>query len=63
MKTQNEKTFKIVKFIFDKELNNSNNKIYKTKEDAENAGNSWTRDCTVHAELRKGRWFKIVEIN
>jgi len=55
-------TFKITKFIFDKELNNQNNKTYATKEDAQNAGNSWTRDCTVHSEIRKGRWFEITEV-
>jgi hypothetical protein len=56
-------TFKIIKFVYDKELNNDNAKTYATKEAANNAGRSWTEDCTVHAEIRKGRWFEIVEIN
>ena len=54
-------TFKITKFVFDKELNNSNSKTYQTKEDALNAGNSWTKDCTIHAEIRRGRWFEVSE--
>lgn len=54
--------YKVIKFVYDKELNNDNAKVYKTKEDATNAGNSWKRDCTVHAEIRKGRWFEVVEV-
>lgn len=54
--------FKLTKFIFEKELNNSNGKTYATKEDAQNAGKSWELDCTVHAEIRKGRWFEVSEI-
>lgn len=54
--------YKVIKFVFDKELNNDNSKSYARKEDAENAGNSWKRDCTVHATIREGRWFEIVEV-
>lgn len=53
--------YKVIKFVYEKELNNTNSKTYATKEDAINAGNSWTRDCTVHAEIRKGRWFEVSE--
>jgi len=54
--------FKVVKFMFDKELNNDNSKTYSTKEDATNAGNSWKNDCTVHAKIRDSRWFEVVEV-
>lgn len=54
--------FQVVKFVYDKELNSSNNKTYATKEAATNAGRSWTEDCTVHAEIRKGRRFEVTEI-
>ena len=54
--------YKVIKFIYGKELNNDNAKTYLTKEAAKNAGNSWMRDCTVHAEIRKGRCFEIVQV-
>lgn len=53
--------FKIIKRNYGVEFNNSNNKVYLTKEAAVNAGNSWLRDCTVHAEIRKGWNFEVVE--
>jgi len=56
-------TYRIVKFYFGSELNQVNQKTYATKEDAKNAGNSWMRDCTVDQNIRKGRWFEIVENN
>lgn len=61
MKTQTIKGYSIQKFNFDKPFAN-NSKIYKTKQDAENAGNSWKNDCTVHAIQRDGFWFEIHEI-
>lgn len=54
--------YKVVKFYFGTELNNTNAKVYTSKESAINAGNSWERDCTVHAELRRGRCFEVVEV-
>jgi hypothetical protein len=62
MKTQNTKKFRVVRFFFDKELND-NGKRYTSKEDATNAGNSWERDCTVDQNDRRGRAFEVVEIN
>ena len=55
-------TFKIIKRNYGVEYNNSNAKEYITKECATNAGNSWLKDCTIHAEMRKGRNFEIIEI-
>ena len=49
----------LVKHNFDSELAN---KKYTSREAATNAGNSWKRDCTVDQNIRKGRWFEIVEI-
>lgn len=56
------KSFKIIKRMYGEELNQVNPKIYATKEDAINAGNSWERNCTVHARVRDGRNFEVVEI-
>lgn len=56
------KEFKIIKRIYGSELTQINEKIYSTKEDAINAGNSWLRDCTVHAEIRKARNFEVIQI-
>jgi hypothetical protein len=53
--------FKIIRMVYGQEMNNANGKTYKTKEDATNAGNSWVNDCTVHAEIRKGRYFDVIE--
>ena len=61
MKTQSN--FIVVKFNFDSEITNWNNKSYANKEDALNAGNSWKNDCTVDNNIIKGRWFEIKEIN
>jgi hypothetical protein len=60
MKTQNTKKFRVVRFFFDKELND-NGKRYDSKDDATNAGNSWERDCTVDQNDRRGRSFEVVE--
>lgn len=54
--------FIVVKFNFENEITNWSNKSYATKEAAENAGNSWKRDCTVDQNITKGRWFEIREI-
>ena len=59
---KNSTKFRVVKFNFDSEINDWTNKIYETRESAENAGNSWKRDCTVDQNIRKGRWFEIAEI-
>lgn len=61
MQNSNNTGFRVVRFVYDKELNQVNPKIYATKEDARNAGNSWKNDCTVDQNIRKGRWFEIVE--
>ena len=55
-------SFKIIKRNYGIEFNNQNNKTYVTKEAATNAGKSWENDCTVHAEIRKGWNFEVVEI-
>lgn len=54
-------TYSITKRVYGEEVNQFNPKKYATKEDAMNAGNSWLRDCTVHAEIRKGRNFEVIE--
>jgi len=47
--------------MYDKELNNSNGKIYVSKDEAINDGQSWTNDSTIDREIRKQRWFNVVE--
>jgi len=42
-------------------MNQVNKTTYATKEDAVNAGNSWLNNCTIHAEIRKGWNFEVVE--
>ena len=54
-------TYSIIKRVYGEEINQTNVKTYSTKEDAANAGNSWLRDCTIHAEIRKGRNFEVIE--
>jgi hypothetical protein len=54
-------TYSVIKKVNGLEINQVNAKPYATKEDAINAGNSWLRDCTVHAEIRKERGFEVVE--
>lgn len=54
-------TYSIIKKVKGSEINQINPKTYKTKEDAINAGESWLRDCTIHAEIRKSRGFEIIE--
>ena len=53
-------TYSIIKKVNGSEINQVNPKNYATKEDAINAGNSWLRDCTVHAEIRKARGFEVI---
>lgn len=55
------KTYSIIKRVYGEELNQRNVKTYLSKEDATNAGNSWLRDCTIHAEIRKCRNFEVIE--
>ena len=57
-----ENKFKVIKRNYGIEFNNSSAKEYATKEDAKNAGNSWLKDCTIHAEIRKGWNFEVIEI-
>ena len=57
------KTYSIIKRNYGVEMNQVNPKTYASKEDATNAGNSWLRDCTVHAEIRKGWNFEVIENN
>ena len=38
-------------------------KVYKTKQQAINASNSWIRNSTVHSEIRKLRSAYIIENN
>jgi hypothetical protein len=54
-------TYSIIKRVYGSEINQVEVKTYAKKEDAINAGNSWLRDCTVHAEIRKGRNFEVIE--
>lgn len=54
-------TYSIIKRVYGEEINQVNAKTYATKEDAINAGNSWLNDCTVNAEIRKGRNFEVIE--
>ena len=53
-------TFKTIRKVNGVEI--ASNKEYATFESANNAGNSWLNDCTVHAEVRKGYTFEIIEI-
>lgn len=55
------KTYSIIKRNYGQEINQVNLKTYATKEDATNAGNSWLKDCTIHAEIRKGWNFEVIE--
>ena len=55
------KTYSIIKKVNGSEINQINPKTYTTKEAAVNAGNSWLRDCTIHAEIRKSRGFEVIE--
>lgn len=54
-------TYSIIKKVNGSEINQINPKTYTTKEAAVNAGNSWLRDCTIHAEIRKSRGFEVIE--
>lgn len=55
------KTYSIIKRVYGEQINQRNVNTYSTVADAINAGNSWLRDCTVHAEIRKGRNFEVIE--
>ena len=55
------KTYSIIKRNYGVEMNQVNKTTYATKEDAVNAGNSWLNNCTIHAEIRKGWNFEVVE--
>lgn len=56
-------TFSVIKRVYGVEMNQVNVKTYASKEDATNAGNSWLKDCRVHAEIRKGRNFEVNKNN
>lgn len=55
-------TYKLLKFHYGVEANNLNAKVYNSKDAAENAGKSWQNDCTVHAEIRKARNFRLEKL-
>lgn len=55
------KTYTIIKRFYGEEINQINIEKYLTKEDATNAGNSWLKDCTINAEIRRGRNFEVIE--
>lgn len=55
------KNYSIIKKVNGLEINQVNPKNYEKKEDAINAGNSWLKDCTIHAEIRKLRGFEVIE--
>ena len=55
--------YAIIKRIYGEEMNQVVQKTYATKEDAINAGNSWQRDCTVHARVRDARNFEVIKVN
>lgn len=54
-------SYSIIKKVNGSEINQINPKTYSTKEGAITAGNSWLRDCTIHAEIRKSRGFEVIE--
>lgn len=54
-------TYSIIKRVYGAEINQVNVKYYETREQAINAGNSWLRDCRIHAEIRKGRNYEVIE--
>ena len=57
-KTENMKTLvRLVRLVKGKEVSR---KEYATIEAATNAGNSWTRDCTVDQNTRKERSFEVI---
>ena len=47
----------LVRLVNGKEVSR---KEYATIEAATNAGNSWTRDCTVDQNIRKERSFEVI---
>jgi hypothetical protein len=55
-------TFKIIKRIYGSELNQLNEKVYTTKEEAILAGNIWQNDLTVIPEVREARNFEVIQI-
>ena len=48
---------RLVRLVKGKEVSR---KEYATIEAATNAGNSWTRDCTVDQNTRKERSFEVI---
>ena len=53
-------TYSIIRKVNGLSMNQISTKTYATTEDAINAGNSWLRDCTIHAEIRKFRNFEVI---
>jgi len=49
----------VIKLKNGKEVSRKNG--YSNLDNARNAGNSWLRDCTVHAEIRKERSIEIID--
>lgn len=52
--------YRLIKRFYGEEIFGLQNKTYATKEDAENAGNSWVRDCRVDQNIKKGRNFEVI---
>lgn len=48
----------VIKLVNGKEVSRKSG--YSNIENATNAGNSWLRDCTIHAEVRKNRSIEII---
>jgi len=49
----------LIKLVNGKEVSRKDN--YLDLERATNAGNSWLRDCTVHAVIREDRTISIID--
>lgn len=54
--------YKVIRLNFGYKLSGMTTKTYTTKEAAENAGNSWVRDCTVDQNIRRGRNFEVISL-
>lgn len=49
----------LIKLVDGKEVERKSG--YENEQNANNAGQSWKRDCTVHGNERKKRAFKVIE--
>ena len=48
----------LVRLVDGKEVSRKSG--YSNETNAEHAGISWTRDCTVHAKIRENRNFTVI---